>query len=434
MADRYVRFVNSKTGKGLAKRLGLPPAAPLRRFRPGEDEFIATAAIGGDGRARAAIEKSLKGRGIAVPETGDGRLGGLVFDATGLRNGADLDELYDFFHGRLSRLEKCGRVLILAAGLEDSDDTDFQVAQTALEGFTRSLGKEVVPGATAQLARIPRGAEAHVDAVVGFFLSRRSAFVSGQILALEAREETAGGGLEGQTAVVTGAAGGIGRETVKVLSNYGARVVCVDIPAAEAGLKAVAEEHGGIALPLDITDGEAGDRIAAAAPDGIDALIHNAGVTRDKTLARMDEKRWDSVLAINLKGPQAITQKFLDDGVLNDGARVVVLSSVSGIAGNRGQTNYGASKAGLVGLTRALAPTMRERGGSFNAVAPGLIETPMTAAMPAMTRAVARRLSSLGQGGQPVDVAEAVSWLALPGTAAVNGQVLRVCGQNLMGA
>jgi 3-oxoacyl-[acyl-carrier protein] reductase len=110
------------------------------------------------------------------------------------------------------------------------------------------------------------------------------------------------------------------------------------------------------------------------------------------------------------------------------------VSSVSGIAGNRGQANYATSKAGVIGIVDALAPAMRDRGATINAVAPGFIETQMTAAMPLATREVARRLNSLSQGGQPIDVAETIAWLASPASAAVNGNVVRVCGQQLIGA
>jgi 3-oxoacyl-[acyl-carrier protein] reductase len=120
--------------------------------------------------------------------------------------------------------------------------------------------------------------------------------------------------------------------------------------------------------------------------------------------------------------------------VLRPAARVISVSSQTGIAGNRGQTNYAASKAGIIGMVRAWAPTFTERGATVNAVAPGFIVTEMTASMPLGTREVGARLNSLQQGGLPVDVAETIAWLAAPGSAGVNGQVVRVCGQSLMGA
>jgi 3-oxoacyl-[acyl-carrier protein] reductase len=153
----------------------------------------------------------------------------------------------------------------------------------------------------------------------------------------------------------------------------------------------------------------------------------------------MDAARWDSVIAVNLTAVERLTDRLLDPGgpagpVLREGGRIVCTSSISGIAGNVGQTNYAASKAGLIGLVRALAPAVAERGVTVNAVAPGFIETRMTAAVPLFVREAGRRMNSMRQGGQPVDVAEAVAYLASPGSGGVSGQVLRVCGQSLLGA
>jgi 3-oxoacyl-[acyl-carrier protein] reductase len=120
--------------------------------------------------------------------------------------------------------------------------------------------------------------------------------------------------------------------------------------------------------------------------------------------------------------------------VTRRGGRFVCVSSVSGIAGNRGQANYATSKAGLIGLVEASAPSFAARQVTINAVAPGFIETRMTAAMPLAAREAGRRLNSLAQGGLPVDVAETVAWLASPGSAGVNGNIVRVCGQSLIGA
>ncbi|MEO9139159.1 MAG: SDR family oxidoreductase, partial [Jatrophihabitans sp.] len=164
-------------------------------------------------------------------------------------------------------------------------------------------------------------------------------------------------------------------------------------------------------------------------------LVHNAGITRDKLMANMKPAQWDSVIAVNLESQLAINAALLDSEQLNDQSRVVCLSSTTGFSGNRGQTNYGATKAGVIGLVRASAASFAGHGAStINAIAPGFIDTEMTAKMPFATREVARRLSSLNQAGLPVDVAEAVSWLSSPGAGGINGQVLRVCGQNLVGA
>jgi 3-oxoacyl-[acyl-carrier protein] reductase len=164
-------------------------------------------------------------------------------------------------------------------------------------------------------------------------------------------------------------------------------------------------------------------------------VVHNAGITRDRLRVNVTEQQWASVLAVNLEAQLRLTAALLEaPGALHDGARVVAVSSTSGIAGNRGQTNYAASKAGVIGMVRALAPVLAARGTTVNAVAPGFIETEMTARMPALTRELGRRASSLAQGGLPVDVAETVAWLAEPASGGVTGQVVRVCGQNLVGA
>jgi 3-oxoacyl-[acyl-carrier protein] reductase len=189
---------------------------------------------------------------------------------------------------------------------------------------------------------------------------------------------------------------------------------------------------GGSALTADIGAPGAPDRIADNGP--VDIVVHNAGITRDRTLGRMTERQWTSVLSVNLAAPARINEALLERGALGDGGRVVCISSISGIAGNAGQTNYATSKAGVIGLVQTCAPALARRGITINAVAPGFIETQMTDAMPFALREAGRRLSSLRQGGLPVDVAETVAWLASPGSAAVTGNIVRVCGQSLLGA
>jgi 3-oxoacyl-[acyl-carrier protein] reductase len=199
----------------------------------------------------------------------------------------------------------------------------------------------------------------------------------------------------------------------------------------------VANALGGASLGLDIADAGAPQRLGEQIESRhgrIDAFVHNAGITRDKTLGRMPAESWDMVLDVNLSSQERINDVLLERELLGGGGRLISVSSVSGIAGNRGQTNYATSKAGVIGMVRALAPVMRERGATANAVAPGFIETATTAAMPFGTREAGRRTNSLVQGGQPVDVAETIAWLASPASAGVNGNVVRVCGQALIGA
>ncbi|EPM90950.1 3-ketoacyl-(acyl-carrier-protein) reductase, partial [Pseudomonas syringae pv. actinidiae ICMP 18886] len=226
----------------------------------------------------------------------------------------------------------------------------------------------------------------------------------------------------------------IGASIAETLTRDGAQVILLDVPQTRKELEALASRLGGQALALDICAADAPAQLLEHLRDGVDILVHNAGITRDKTLANMPEDFWDSVLAVNLGAPQVLTQVLLDGGALKDNARIVLMASISGIAGNRGQTNYTTSKAGLIGFAKAMAPGLKARGISINAVAPGFIETKMTAHMPFTLREAGRRMSSLGQGGTPQDVAEAVAWFSQPGSGAVSGQVLRVCGQNVIGA
>jgi 3-oxoacyl-[acyl-carrier protein] reductase len=243
--------------------------------------------------------------------------------------------------------------------------------------------------------------------------------------------------LAGKVALVTGAARGIGAAIAAVLARDGAHVVCLDVPAQGDALTAIANQLRATALQLDITAGHAPGALVEHLRErhrGVDVVVHNAGITRDRTLARMSEDEWDSVLAVNLTSQERLTAAILDAGILHRGGRIVCLASVSGIAGNRGQVNYATSKAGVIGLVEALAPELHRRQASINAVAPGFIETRMTAAMPVALREAGRRMNSLSQGGLPVDVAEVVAWLAAPGSGGVNGSVVRVCGQSLIGA
>jgi 3-oxoacyl-[acyl-carrier protein] reductase len=391
----------------------------------------------------------LRDAGVHVqsPVTADGAPDGekpaaVILDATGLRTPADLAGAHAFLAPAVKRLRAGGRVLILAGPPSEADSPAQAAARQALDGLVRSIAKELRAGSTANLIHVPAGAEGSIASPVTFFLSGRSAYVDGQVMSVSAADVPAGEDddrpLAGKVAVVTGAARGIGASIAGVMARDGAHVVAVDIPAAGDKLAEVANEIGGTAFQLDITAADAPQRLIEHLRQrhgGVDVVVHNAGITRDKLLVNMDAARWNSVMAVNLQAQLDITQALLDaDGVLHDGARIVCVSSQSGIAGNRGQTNYAASKAGVIGMVRAWAATFAERGATINAVAPGFIVTEMTASMPMGTREVGSRLNSLQQGGLPVDVAETIAWLSQPGSAGVNGQTVRVCGQSLLGA
>jgi 3-oxoacyl-[acyl-carrier protein] reductase len=236
---------------------------------------------------------------------------------------------------------------------------------------------------------------------------------------------------------VTGASRGIGAAIAEVLARDGAHVVGLDVPAQADELASVTGRIRGSSLTVDITSDDAPATIASHLLEhhgGVDVVVHNAGVTRDKTLGRMSDELWDMVIGINLIAPERIDRELFDRKVVRENGRVVCVSSISGIAGNAGQTNYSTSKAGVIGVVQAWAAQMAKQGATINAVAPGFIETQMTAAMPIATREAGRRMNSMAQGGLPVDVAETIAWYANPASAGVNGNVVRVCGQSLIGA
>jgi len=243
--------------------------------------------------------------------------------------------------------------------------------------------------------------------------------------------------LDGKVALVTGASRGIGEAIARTLHRDGTIVVGVDVAQAASALQELMVELDGEAVALDITAVDAPQRIARAVTDkhgGVDIVVHNAGITRDRRLVNMRTDAWDAVLDVNLRAPERITKHLVESGTLRDGGSIVGVSSMAGIAGNNGQTNYATSKAGVIGLVQALAPVLAEKQIRINAVAPGFIETEMTAKIPFAIREVGRRINSLQQGGLPIDVAETIAWFADPASAGVTGNVVRVCGQSMLGA
>ena len=228
------------------------------------------------------------------------------------------------------------------------------------------------------------------------------------------------------------------RRSPRTLARDGATSSASTSRAQGEDLAEVVNEIGGSSLLLDITDEDAPARLAEHLRErhgGVDVVVHNAGVTRDRTLGRMTEDEWDMVLAINLTAQERINDVLLDGGVLRPGGRIVTVSSMSGIAGNRGQANYATSKAGVIGIVESLAPVLAERGQTINAVAPGLHRDEDD-----------RRDAGRHARGGPADelaspraACRSTSprrsrWLASPASGGVNGNVVRVCGQSLIGA
>ncbi|WP_129336474.1 3-oxoacyl-ACP reductase [Cellulomonas endophytica] len=454
-ADAYLRLVQAGPAAAVARRLGLPRPPVLRRHVPGAPLVEGPVLVLG----RGAEADALAGLLAAAPAAGgraDGwdldvhrhpteglRYGAVVLALTGLEHPGDLADPVLALAGVLRRLAPAGRVVTVSRPARAGDPPARAAARQAVDGFLRSLAKELRGGATGNGVVVADGVDVLAPAVLGtlrFLLSARSAFVDGQLLPVDSGAGTLPADperpLEGRVAVVTGAARGIGAAIASVLARDGARVVAVDVPAAGEALAGVANGVRGTALALDVTSRDAGRRIlehALARHGHLDVVVHNAGITRDKLLANTTPDRWASVLAVNVEAPLRITEHLLAAGALTDAPRVVALASTSGIAGNRGQTGYAASKAAVMGMVAATAPLLAAVGGTANAVAPGFVETEMTARIPALTRQVARRLNTLQQGGLPVDVAEAVAFLASPAAGGILGQTLRVCGQSMVG-
>ena len=244
--------------------------------------------------------------------------------------------------------------------------------------------------------------------------------------------------LANQVAVVTGAGRGIGRAIALKFAQAGADVVCVSRTAANSEKVAgevVALGRKAWAVAVDVADAKAvaaaGDKILRDT-GRVDILVNNAGITRDGLLMRMSEEDWDAVLDTNLKGAFAFTKAFTRAFLKQRSGRIINISSIIGLMGNAGQCNYAASKAALFGFTRSVARELGSRGITANAIAPGFVETDMTAKLDEKTRAGLLGQIPLNALGQPEDIAEAALFLAGPGARYITGQVLTVDGGMVM--
>lgn len=468
MSDAYLGFANSPIGSRVAAALGLPQPQPLERFAPGQPCISGSVLVGGTSQSAllpilASLFKGMGAQTLAhrslpqwmvqanaaglmtgrwgVEDRPGEKVKALVFDATGMTDSTQSDALYQFFHDAARFVLPCGRVVVLGRPPEACTSARQATMQRSLEGLTRALAKELKRAVAVQLVYVTDGAEDQLESTLRFFLSPRCAYVSGQVVRVGKGTHASGTldwnlPLAGKKVLVTGASRGIGTAIAEVMARDGAQVICLDVPQAQEGLQRVADRLGAKALALDIGAPEAPQALvdAALADGGWDVVVHNAGITRDKTMANMKPQLWQSVVNVNLSTQERINDALVEAGAIKAGGRIVCVSSISGIAGNMGQTNYALSKAGVIGMVQSTAPHLAVRGITINAVAPGFIETQMTAAIPFAIREAGRRMNSMGQGGQPVDVAETIGWLASPASGGLTGNVVRVCGQSLLGA
>jgi len=237
--------------------------------------------------------------------------------------------------------------------------------------------------------------------------------------------------LSGMTALVTGASGGIGSAIAKALAGQGANVALSG--TREAALKGVADEIGAaIVMPCNLGDGEAVDALVPKAAEALggrlDILINNAGVTRDNLAMRMKDEEWSDVIRINLEASFRLARAALKPMMRARFGRIVSITSVVGATGNPGQANYAASKAGLVGMSKALAQEVASRGITVNCIAPGFIASPMTDALPdAQKEALLGRIP-VGKLGAGDDIGAAAVYLASREAGYVTGQTLHVNG------
>eukprot|EP01137_Pigoraptor_chileana_P028387 Opistho-2@12295 len=408
---------------------------------------------------------------------------GAVIDLTDVTTIDGISALFRRTKEALNRLDSNARIVFLT---RDPTEASLHTGESAAvaaacAGFVRSLSKELgMSGTTANLLCVADGAVRDIPEPLVHLLSNKSAFITGQVIsltgdlgaALTTSAPSAAGHtgvssqsmtidstistadaqaahlpdrlylwrerLTGRQIVVTGAARGIGASTATRLAEEGAKLLLVDHPSQEEALADMTRRLFGRAsyACADLGAEDASASVAASVAGwcvgGLDGFVHNAGITRDRMFSRMEESAFQRVIDVNLGAIIKIDRALFAGGHVRDNARMVLVSSISGIAGAAGQTNYSASKSGVIGYCRQMAKEWASRGLAYNAVAPGFIETPMTAAMPAVAREVARRSNSMSQGGVPLDIAETIVLLSSPRTR-LTGQVVRVCGGHPIG-
>lgn len=454
VTDKYLNVSQSSFGQKIFNLVGLPVPPTLKRagLAAVNSEALVDDIFIGDGdksQVNDTLQAILSDACVSEHEAGAGsanqskKYGGLVFDATSIKTAEDSVALYQFFHHKVKSIKASGKVVVIGVNPKQCANSLQASVQRGLVGFVKALAKEVGrKGITANLIYANSDLTTNIASPLRFLLSHRSAYVNGQVITLNANEASEitvswNKPLAGKVALVTGASRGIGAAIAQLLARDGAKVIGLDIPQAEAELKATMLAIGGDAIAVNISDNNAAQFIEqqiVKLVGAVDIVIHNAGITRDKMLSRMTNEGWQQVMDVNLASVERINRYLLENKRINSGGSIVCVSSISGIAGNLGQSNYAMSKAGIIGMIESMSAPLAEQNITINAVAPGFIETQMTASIPVMTRFFGRRMCALSQGGLPIDVAETISFLAAPQSRGISGNLIRVCGLNIMGA
>jgi len=434
--DSFTQFTTNPTVQKIARRLSLPLTLPTLVRRHAETDVLRpllgrkVVIIGSDA---AALIPALKALGamaaVGALATWDDQIDAVVVDVDAI---GGPHALFATLQPGVKKLSAHCRVILLTRERSKPTPRDHADVE-AVQGFAKSLARELGQRAiTVNTLLLEKGAKAEAVAnAVSFFATDRPRYVSSQRIVLGKGGTPGGLSLVGEHAIVTGGARGIGASIARILARQGARVTIADLVSGNASAARLVAEIGPQAkfVAADVTKAE---DVKTLFTEPATILINNAGITRDKTFAKMTQEQWDLVIAVNYEAGVRCTEAFLRTRDTTKPGSVVFLSSVVGISGNFGQTNYTLSKAAVVGYVSALAAELENV--RVNAIAPGFIDTALTQEMPLISREASKQMIALLQAGEPEDIGEVAAFLAAPASAAINGQTVRVCGGMFMGA